>query len=79
MFLIHENRDRVYSKWLLYNPKTKQTTYSKEFVFFKNSYIEFTCSLAKYKNRIFVSLGVNDNRAFIIEIGMDSIAKLFGD
>jgi predicted GH43/DUF377 family glycosyl hydrolase len=79
LFLIHKNRDKVYSKWLLYNPKTKYISHSKEFVFFKDSYIEFTCSLAKYNNRIFVGLGVNDSRAFIVEIKEDTIVKLFGE
>jgi hypothetical protein len=79
LFLIHKNRDKVYSKWLLYTPQTKQVVHSKEFIFFKDSYIEFTCSLANYNNRIFVGLGVNDSRAFIVEISEDTIVKLFGE
>ena len=77
LFLIHKNNDRVYNKWLRFNPNTKKITYSNDFVFFKDSYLEFTCSLAKYKERIFVSVGVNDNKAFIVEIEKDVILKLF--
>ena len=79
LFLIHRNEDRVYSRWLLFNPITKEVSYSKKFVFFKDSYIEFTCSLAKYNDKIYVSLGVNDNKAYIIEVLQAEIMKLFID
>ena len=46
LFLIHINEDRVYDRWLLFNPKTKIINYSNRFVFIKDSYSEFTCSLA---------------------------------
>lgn len=77
LFLIHSNDDRVYSRWLLFNPTLKTINYSKRFVFFKDSYFEFTCSLAKYGNKVFVSLGVNDNRAYIIELDQNEIVRLF--
>jgi len=71
LFLIHKNIERVYHCWLVFNYKENTIKLSEMFVFFNSSYIEFTCSLAKYANSIFVSLGVNDNKAFIIEV--DSI------
>ena len=77
LFLIHKNNERVVSRWLVLNDETKSVRYSKEFVFFRDSYFEFTCSLAKYKDRIWVSLGVNDSKAFIIEIEKAEILKLF--
>jgi len=73
LFLIHQNRERTYNRWLLFSPKSIQ--YSKEFVFFKDSYLEFTCSLAKH-NKIYVSIGVNDNKAYIIEIDEEEIKKV---
>lgn len=77
IFLIHKSEERVYSRWLLFNPITKEVSYSKKFVFFKDSYLEFTCSLAKYNDKIYVSLGVNDNKAYIVQILQTEIMKLF--
>lgn len=77
LFLIHKNEDRVYSRWLLFNPVTKKVSYSKKFIFIKDSYIEFTCSLTAYKNSIYVGLGVNDNRAYIVEVLYKDIENLF--
>lgn len=77
LFLIHNNEDRVYNRWLLFNPKTKTVNYSKKFVFLKDSYFEFTCSLAKYNNKIYVGLGINDNKAFIVELDIGEIMRLF--
>jgi hypothetical protein len=77
LFLIHVNREKTYHRWLLFNLKTHDIKLSEEFVFFNHSYIEFTCSLCKYKDRVFVSLGVNDNKAFIIELTIDDIRSSF--
>jgi len=77
MFLIHINREKTYHRWLLFNTKTNDIQLSEEFTFFKNTYIEFTCSLSTYKNRIFISLGVNDDKAFIIETCVEDIMKTF--
>jgi hypothetical protein len=73
LFLIHQSRDISYHKWLLYNPSTHETKLSHEFVFFRNSYIEFPCSLCNWEGRIFISMGVNDDSAFIIEVSPDHI------
>ncbi len=77
LFLIHNNRDRVYSKWLLFNPISKSVSHSKEFTFFRDSYFEFTCSLAKHNSRIFVGVGINDCKGCIVEITEEEIVKLF--
>lgn len=77
LFLIHKNKDRVYNRWLLFDNNNRKVYYSSEFVFFKDSYIEFVCSLQEYDNRIYVSLGINDNKAFIIELDQYDIMKLF--
>jgi hypothetical protein len=77
LFLIHVNRDKTYHRWLLFNFKTHEIKLSQEFVFFNHSYIEFTCSLCKFKDRVFVSLGINDNKAFIIEVTIDDIKNSF--
>ena len=68
LFLIHINLERTYHRWLMYNPTTKHAQVSNEFIFFPTSYIEFPCSLCLYKDSLFVSLGVNDNKSFILEI-----------
>jgi hypothetical protein len=77
LFLIHKNEERVINRWLLFNPIEKTIKYSNVFVFFRDSYFEFTCSLAEYDDRIFASVGVNDNRAYIVEISKHDIIKLF--
>jgi hypothetical protein len=77
LFLIHVSNDKTYHRWLLFNIKNQEIHLSKEFIFFNYSYIEFTCSLCEFNKRIFVSLGVNDNKAFIIEINLNDILKEF--
>jgi hypothetical protein len=74
LFLVH--LDKVH-RWLKLDLQTRTIIFSKEFVFFKHSHIEFPCSLATYKDRLFVSLGVNDDKAFIAEIKKDHIETLF--
>ena len=75
LFLIHINKERVIHRWLLY--KNGEIRLSKEFTFFKHSRIEFACSLCKYKDQIFVSLGVNDEKAYIIETSLVDIINTF--
>lgn len=77
LFIIHVNNDKTYHRWLLFNLENQEIHISKEFVFFTHSYIEFTCSLCEFNKRIFVSIGVNDNKAFIIEINLNDILKEF--
>lgn len=73
LFLVHLNREVITHRWLVYNIKTRSILISDEFVFFKNAYIEFTCSLAKFGDRFFVSVGVNDDKAYIIEVASEDI------
>lgn len=77
LFLIHVNREKTFHRWLIFNNKTNGIRVSQEFLFFKNTYIEFTCSLSRFKDRIFVSLGVNDDKAFIIETCVEDIMETF--
>ena len=77
LFLIHINKKITNHRWLLFNVKTKFVLLSDEFIFFKNSYIEFNCSLSKYNERIFITLGVNDDKAYIIETCNDDILNIF--
>lgn len=78
LFLIHENSDnKVFSRWLLFDEENEKIRLSNKFVFFKDSYLEFVCSLAKYKNRFFISIGVNDCKAFIIELDETDIKGIF--
>jgi len=73
LFLIHTSRERSYHRWLkMCNGKS---TWSKEFIFFKNAYIEFPCSLALYQDRLFVSLGLNDDKAFIVEVPLAAASE----
>jgi hypothetical protein len=75
LFLIHKNKemDRVYHRWLLFNVETNEVKVSNEFVFFTHSYIEFPVSLCIFHERIFVSMGVNDDKAYIIELRLFDI------
>lgn len=75
VFLIHKNKDRVWNRWLIFNPNTKRVRISKEFVFFRDSYFEFVCSLVRYDNRIFVSVGINDCKAYIIELDINIVKE----
>jgi len=67
LFLIHINKNITYHRWLIFNIETSQIRVSGTFVFFRHSFIEFPVSLCKFNERIFISLGVNDEKAFIIE------------
>ena len=62
---------------LLFNAITNDIQLSDEFIFFKNPYIEFTCSLSKYNDRIFITIGVNDDKAYIIETCAEDIKSIF--
>jgi hypothetical protein len=76
-FLIHIKKDRIYHKWIKIDIIKKQIHVSKEFVFFTHSYVEFPTNLCLFDNRIFISLGVNDIKAFIIEIALDELEIYF--
>ena len=76
LFLIHTDRERTYHRWLLFDLVMDDIQLSQEFVFFNHSYIEHPISLCKLDNRIFVSLGVNDDKAFIIETTIDTINQV---
>jgi hypothetical protein len=77
LFLVHLNKEVITHRWLIFNIKTQSILVSEEFVFFKNSYIEFTCSLSKFEDRIFVSMGINDDKAYIIEVTNKDIFNTF--
>lgn len=75
LFLIHVNRDVSYHRWLLFDPGAGSVKYSEEFTFFKNTYIEFPCSLCVWEGRVFVSMGVNDDSAFLVEVAAADIER----
>ncbi len=77
LFLIHSNRDKTYHRWIIMNPETYSLRISEEFVFFRNSYIEFTCSLGIFGSRIFISCGINDDKAVILEVSQLDILSFF--
>jgi len=77
LFLIHINKEKSYHRWILFNNNTNTISLSKTFTFFSHSYIEFSCSLTKFEERIFISLGVDDCKAFIIEISSLNIEEMF--
>lgn len=68
LFIIHIYTDRTYHRWLYFDPINNKYGFSKSFTFHDYSYIEFTCSLVVYKERLFVGLGVNDDKAYICEV-----------
>lgn len=77
LFLIHKNGEKVHHRWLLFDLTTRNVTITDPFLFFTNSYIEFPCSLCTYNNIVYVSLGLNDNKAFVIELSFDDIWNYF--
>lgn len=78
LFLIHKNDlHHVYHRWLHFNDTTNEIQVSTPFLLFTYSYIEFPCSLCIYNDIIYVSLGVNDNKAFIIELSVQDVIDSF--
>lgn len=73
LFLIHKNNNRTCHRWLSFNPDTNAIQYSDPFIFYKNTYIEFPCSLCYYNNKFYISLGVNDKNALVAVISPDDI------
>jgi hypothetical protein len=74
LFLIHKNAKE--HRWLIFNIQSNLITISKKFSFFKHTYIEFICSLSHFNDRYFISIGINDKKAFIIEINYDDIINI---
>jgi len=78
LFLIHVKKNKkIYHRWLLYDILHQTIKISREFLFFAHSYIEFPVSLSIFHGKIFVSLGVNDNKAFIIEVLSSEVEVIF--
>lgn len=78
LFLIHINKDnKVFHRWLLFDIINNVINISKEFVFFKHTYIEFPVSLSIFNERIFISIGINDSQAYIVETTQNYIDDLF--
>jgi hypothetical protein len=78
LFLIHVNRERTVHRWLWLSGcgsaiSSDEPQYSEEFVFFAHSYIEFPCSLCEYNDTLFVSLGLNDDKAFVLELEKSAV------
>ena len=71
LFLIHINKERTYHRWLIMGQH--YIGVSDEFVIFRHSYIEFPVSLCCVGERLFISMGVNDDKAFIIETNIKNI------
>lgn len=68
LFLVHINRERTYHRWLLFGPSDQSVHISEEFVFFQHTYIEFPLSLCAHGGKLYVSMGVNDEAAYILEL-----------
>jgi hypothetical protein len=71
LFLIHFYSNKTIHKWLLISEnyeKDNDIILSNDFYLFKHSYIEFICSLCNYNNNYLISVGVNDNSSYLIEI-----------
>lgn len=69
LFLVHTTAsERFVHRWLWANFDTKQVKVSEPFTLIHNSYIEFPCSLQRLGDTLFISLGVNDSAAYIVEV-----------
>lgn len=74
--LVHKlEENRIHHRWVYWSVEKGPLAISNPFVLFQHSYIEFPCSLVCYNERIFISLGVNDDKAFILEVSLYSIYK----
>jgi hypothetical protein len=76
LFLIHGNREKSYHRWLRFNPVTNKIHVSPEFTFFRDSYIEFPCSISIWNHVYYIGLGVNDDKAFILEVSKYTVQGL---
>jgi hypothetical protein len=75
LFLIHKGAKT--HRWMIFNIESNSIKLSKEFSFFSHTYIEFICSLSHFNGRYFISIGINDKKAFIIEINYEDIINMF--
>lgn len=74
LFLIHEYDLKTWHRWFIFDTESKQIQISDAFTFFQYSYIEFTCSLAQFNSSsVIVSLGVNDQQSYLVEISLKDI------
>ena len=74
LFLIHKYTTKTGHRWLYVNFQNRTFSYSESFAFFQHSYIEFPCSLVDLCDDNFaVSLGVNDDKAFIATVDPRSV------
>jgi hypothetical protein len=72
LFLVHKNNHdnggRTVHRWLWISEDFLNIRVSDPFTFFNHSYIEFPCGLVYKDNTLYVSLGVNDDKAYILHI-----------
>jgi hypothetical protein len=73
LFLIHKMETKMVNRWLFFNTETKNVQVSEPFCFFHHSYIEFPCSLTYHKNKLIVGMGVNDDKAFLVEVDQSTM------
>lgn len=73
IFIIHKFTDKTEHRWICVNFEEKSISYSDPFVFHSSSYIEFTCSLAIYNSMVYIGLGINDDKAFIVSMPYSNI------
>ena len=69
LFIIHATdklSGKTIHRWLLFNPKDYSYKVSNTFIFNEYSYIEFPCSLSTYDGQLYIGLGVDDNKAYIV-------------
>jgi len=75
LFLIHKYTDRSRHAWLHFDPAKRHYGWSAPFVFCAHSYIEFTCSISLFEGRIWVALGVNDDKAYLCSVDVPNTAE----
>jgi hypothetical protein len=70
VFLVHKNNEnkRTVHRWLWISDDYLNIRVSDPFTFFKHSYIEFPCGLVYKDNSFYVSLGVNDDKGYILQV-----------
>ena len=77
LFLIHLNKERTIHRWLRFHPTSHKISISLPFTFFKNSYIEFACTLSEWNHSYWIGLGVNDDQSMIIEVSKYAVQSQY--
>ena len=73
-FIIHDKKDH---RWLRLRADEGAADVSEPFAFFRNTYIEFCCSVSYYRGDLWIALGCNDAHAYVVRIPLPILKLTF--